>query len=85
MSKETLINAVAAKLGGSKADAARAVDAVAEALTSVVGGGAVVRLAPLGMFKKVHKPERQGRNPGTGEAITIAARDVITFKASKAG
>lgn len=85
MSKETLINAVAAKLSCSKADAERGINAVAEALTSVVNGGAVVRLAPLGTFKKVHKPERQGRNPGTGEAITIAARDVITFKASKAG
>ena len=36
MSKETLINAVAAKLGGSKADAARAVDAVAE-VSSITG------------------------------------------------
>jgi DNA-binding protein HU-beta len=83
MSKEALVNAVAAKLEGTKADAARAVDAVAEALTEVVGGGAVVRLAPLGLFKKVHKPERAGRNPATGESLTIAARDVIAFKASK--
>jgi nucleoid DNA-binding protein len=84
MSKELLVDEVAATLGGTKKDALAAVDAVAAALSKVAGAGAVVRVAPLGTFKRVHKPQRTGRNPQTGEAITIAARDVITFKPSKA-
>lgn len=84
MSKEALVNAVQNSLGGSKADALRAVDAVAAGLHSVVEAGNVVRLAPLGLFKKVHKKARTGRNPQTGETIHISERDVITFKPSKA-
>lgn len=84
MSKEAVIKSVAEYLGCNEKGAKDAVDAVAKSLAEVVGGGATVRLTPLGVFKLAHREEKQGRNPRTGEAITIAARDVITFKASKA-
>lgn len=83
MSKAALIDAVAASLGASKADAARAVDAVAGGIASIVGGGGSVSLPPLGHFSLKHRKERQGMNLHTKEKITIAARDVIHLKPSK--
>jgi DNA-binding protein HU-beta len=83
MSKETLITQVAGKLGTTKAEAARAIDSVVEAIGDIVGGGTPLRLAPLGSFNLKHKPGRAGRNPRTGEDVHIAARDVIVFKQSK--
>ncbi len=83
MSKKSIVNAVAGKLSCSKADALKSVDAVAAAIHEVVGNGAVVRLAPLGLFKKAHRKARTAKNLHTGETIQIAAKDVIVFKASK--
>jgi DNA-binding protein HU-beta len=40
-------------------------------------------LPGVGRFKIKHKPERQARNPKTGEAITVAARNVVRFMPSK--
>ena len=83
MSKVALIDAVATRLGGTKADAAKAVDAVAESLADFVGGGGKVSLPPLGYFSLKHRKERQGTNLHTKERITIAARDEIHLKPSK--
>lgn len=83
MSKAALIDAVAASLGGSKADAAKAVDAVASGIASIVNGGDRIILSPLGTFTRKHRAERQGMNLVTKEKMTIAARDVIAFKPAK--
>lgn len=85
MSKQVIIDSVQSRLGGSKADAARAVDAVVGAIADYAGGGGRVSLPPLGTFALKHKAARQARNPRTGEPITIAAKDVIGFKPSKKG
>lgn len=51
------------------------IDAVVAALVD----GDPVRLAGLGTFKPKSLPERQGRNPATGEAITIKASKKISY------
>lgn len=83
MTKEAVILSVSDTLGTSRAEAAKAVDAVTLAIRDTVHTGRDVRLAPLGTFKLVHKAERTGRNPATGERLTIPAHDKITFKQSK--
>lgn len=86
MSKKLLVEKVAAKLQVPHGAAAEAIDAVAEAIKETVEASAVgtlVRVKPLGNFKKVHRAERSGRNPLNGETFTIAAHDAIVFKQPK--
>lgn len=86
MSKSILTDIVAGQLDTTKAEAGRVIDAVAAGIATVVGDrGETIRLPGLGSFKRVHKPARDGRNPQTGDAIRIAARDAIVFKSARKG
>lgn len=88
MSKKVIVDKIADKLGLTQKAAAETLDAVAEAIKETVESsatGSLIRIPPLGNFKKVHRAERAARNPQTGEAITIAAHDAIVFKQSKKG
>jgi len=84
MNKGDLISAVAASTGSSKADAARAIDAVTSAVAGELGSGGSVSLVGFGTFSVSHRAARMGRNPATGEAIQINASNVPKFKAGKA-
>lgn len=80
MNKTEFADAVAAKLGGSKADATKAVDAVIAVISETLAAGGDVRLPGFGTFEVRETAERQGRNPSTGEAVTIAAGRSPKFK-----
>ena len=68
----------------SKADARKVIDAILANITAAVATGEEVSLNGFGKFKLKDTPERQGRNPSTGEAITIAASRKLTFAPAKA-
>ena len=53
------------------------------AIVEAAKGGAEVALAGFGKFKVTERPERQGRNPATGEAITVAASRKMVFTPAK--
>ena len=88
MNKAEFIEAVY-KTGSypTKAEAARAYDAVAEALVGRLSKGTakdrVIRLPELGTFQMKTRKARTGRNPQTGQTIRIAAKKVVTFKSGK--
>ncbi|AWV05627.1 HU family DNA-binding protein (plasmid) [Burkholderia sp. JP2-270] len=84
MNKQELIEAVAKQTGNSKAETGAAIDAFIEAITRAVGGGETVQLIGFGSFSSGHRAERTGRNPSTGEEITIAAGRTVKFAAGKA-
>lgn len=84
MNKSELIEAVAQSADLSKASAARAVDAVVEAVTSALKENDTVSLVGFGTFTVRERAARSGRNPRTGETINIAASKVPSFKAGKA-
>jgi len=84
MNKAELIEAVAASADLSKASAARAVDAVIDAVTGALKGGDQVSVVGFGTFLVRDRAARTGRNPKTGEAISIAASKAPSFKAGKA-
>ena len=84
MNKNDLIAAVAGSSGLSKADAAKAVDGVVDAITSSLKNGTEVRLVGFGTFSVSHRKATTGRNPRTGESIQIAASNQPKFKAGKA-
>ena len=81
MNKNDLIASVAESAGLSKADAAKAVDAVFE---SIQKSTEEVRLVGFGTFSVVDRPASEGRNPRTGAKIKIAASRRPKFKPGKA-
>ncbi len=83
MNKNELIAEVANTAGMSKADASRAVDGVFDSISSSLARGNEVRLVGFGTFSVAHRRESQGRNPRTGERITIRASNQPKFKAGK--
>ncbi|MDQ3495080.1 MAG: HU family DNA-binding protein [Pseudomonadota bacterium] len=84
MNKNDLVEAVASESSLSKADAGRAVDAVVAAITGALKRGDSVSLIGFGTFDVRARAARTGRNPRTGEEISIAASKNPAFKAGKA-
>ncbi|MHB1511997.1 MAG: HU family DNA-binding protein [Acidiferrobacter sp.] len=83
MNKSELIEKVAERADLNKASAARAVDAVFEAVTQGLRNGETINLVGFGTFSVGERAARSGRNPRTGETINIAASRNPRFKAGK--
>lgn len=84
MNKTELISAMAEKAEISKKDAEKALTAFTNVVTDTLVNGDKVAITGFGTFEVVERAERQGRNPATGETITIAASKSPKFKAGKA-
>jgi DNA-binding protein HU-beta len=84
MNKTELIDHVAEAADLSKADAARAVDAVISSVTKALKKGDSVTVVGFGTFQVRERAARTGRNPKTGDTINIAASKNPAFKAGKA-
>jgi DNA-binding protein HU-beta len=82
MNKIELINAVAEKAGMTKVDARKAVDAFIDATKEELKKDGKLALVGFGTLAVVKRPARQGRNPRTGKAIKIAAKNAVRFKAA---
>ena len=83
MNKNELIGAVAETSGLSRSDATKAVEAVFETVTSSLARGDEVRLVGFGTFSVAKRKASTGRNPRTGEPMTIKASSQPKFKAGK--
>lgn len=83
MNKNDLIGAVADVSGLSKSDATKAVEAVFESITSALTKGDEVRLVGFGTFAVAKRKASIGRNPRTGEPMSIKASSQPKFKAGK--
>ena len=68
----------------TKADAKKYVDAIFLAIGDAAAKGDEVAVNGFGKFSTKQTPEREGRNPATGETMTIKAATKITFKPAKA-
>lgn len=84
MNKAALADKVHGVLGGTKADAERAVEAMIDGIVDGLKAGEEVSIAGLGIFEAKMRAARTGRNPRTGESIQIAAMRVPKFRAAKA-
>lgn len=82
MNKIELINAVAEKAGMTKVDARKAVDAFIDATKEELKKDGKLALVGFGTMFVTKRPARQGRNPRTGKAIKIAAKNAVRFKAA---
>ena len=84
MSKAELVEKIADQAKLTKVDAERALNAFIDVVTASLKEGEDVTLVGFGTFAVGNRAERSGRNPQTGEAITIAAKNVVKFKPGKA-
>lgn len=84
MNKASIVEAVHAVLGTSKADAERAVETVIESIVGSLKKGQEVSIAGLGIFSVKTRAARQARNPRTGETLQVQAMRVPKFRAAKA-
>jgi DNA-binding protein HU-beta len=83
VNKNDLVAAVADNAGLSKADAAKAVDGVFDAIADALKKMDDVRIVGFGTFSVAKRKATTGRNPRTGETIQIAASKQPKFKAGK--
>lgn len=83
MTKADIVENVYEKIGFSKKEASELVELVFESLKGVLIKGEKVKISGFGNFVVRGKNERVGRNPQTGEQITISARRVLTFRPSQ--
>ncbi|MGN6277391.1 MAG: HU family DNA-binding protein [Sphingomonas sp.] len=83
MNKQELIGEVADKSGLSKGDASKAVESVFDSITAALKKGDEVRLVGFGTFSVSKRKASTGRNPRTGEPMTIKASTQPKFKAGK--
>ena len=84
MNKTELIAAVAEKAGLTKKDVEKTITATLETVKEVVAKGDKVQVVGFGTFEVSERAAREGRNPQSGEPMTIAASKAPKFKAGKA-
>lgn len=83
MNKQELVASIAEKSGLTKAQSEKALNGMVGAITEQLGKGEAVSLIGFGTFDVSKRSARQGKNPRTGEAVQIAARNVPRFAPGK--
>jgi len=83
MNKTELVNAVVTKSELTKQDSKKVVDALFETISNTLAKEGKIQLLGFGTFEVRERAERTGRNPQTGEEMTIPASKVPAFKPGK--
>jgi DNA-binding protein HU-beta len=82
--KADLVNSIVDSVEGiTRRQATAAFDAVFDAITAALKGGESAKVPGFGSFSVAERGSRKGRNPATGESITIKASRTVRFKAGK--
>ena len=84
MNRSDLERRVAERTGMGSSAAKGAVDAVLAVIAEALASGEDARISGFGVFGTRARPARTGRNPRTGESVSIAASTAPTFKPGKA-
>ncbi len=83
MNKSEMIDAIAKGAGLTKVQAKSAIECYHDTVASTLAEGKRVEILGFGTFSVSARSERTGRNPKTGEALTIKAKNVAKFKPGK--
>jgi integration host factor subunit alpha len=83
MTKADIVEKIFDKVGFSKKESAELVEMVFDIIKTTLEKGDKIKIAGFGNFVVKEKADRRGRNPQTGEEITISARKILTFKPSQ--
>jgi DNA-binding protein HU-beta len=84
MNKQDLIAKIASDTGGTKSDAAAALESLLDGITRALKKGNPITFVGFGTFKTSQRRARVARNPRTGAPIKIPKRRVVRFTAGKA-
>lgn len=82
MTKADIVEKIQSQIGYSKRESAEILELVFDTIKKTLESGEKIKVAGFGNFEVKQKDDRLGRNPQTGEAMTITARRVLTFKPS---
>jgi integration host factor subunit alpha len=82
MTKIDIVESIYEKLSMPKKDCSRIIESVFDIIKSEFEKGSQVNISGFGKWSVKAKKKRKGRNPQTGESLTIDARKVVTFKPS---
>ncbi|MRR54187.1 MAG: integration host factor subunit alpha [Deltaproteobacteria bacterium] len=82
MTKADLIETVRVTSGFPKKAAVEIVESVLDIIKETLASGEEIKVSGFGKFVVHQKHDRTGRNPQTGESLTITARKILTFKPS---
>jgi integration host factor subunit alpha len=83
MTKADLVDLIYERVGSSKKEACEVVESIFEIIRDSLSHGDKVKISGFGTFIVHHKNARRGRNPQTGDTITIDSRRVLSFKPSQ--
>ena len=83
MTKAQVVEHLFEKVGFSKKDSSDVVEMILETMKDALIKGEKVKISGFGNFVVKEKKARRGRNPQTGDDLTISARRVLTFKPSQ--
>ncbi len=83
MNKEQLVTEIARNAGVTKAIARKTLNATLDAIEGALRRGEPIQLVGFGSFVIIQRKERRGRNPRTGEIITIPGKRVVRFRPGK--
>ena len=82
LTKADIIDKLFLELGFSKAKSLEIVECLLESIKRSLESGDDLLVSGFGKFCVKHKQARKGRNPATGETVTLPARRVVTFKSA---
>jgi len=83
MNKKNLIDKIAADAEITKGEASTGLEAVLKSIHGALVNDGGIQLTGFGTFQTVKREARTGRNPRTGEALKIKAKNVVKFKVGK--
>ncbi len=83
MTKADIVEVIYQRIGYSKKEAADVVELIFDTIKDTLSKGEKIKISGFGNFVVREKKARTGRNPQTGESITISKRRVLTFKPSQ--
>ena len=83
LTKKDIVNYLNQKIGLSKTESKLIVEGVFSEIKEALSSGEEVKISGFGNFELIDKKERPGRNPRTGEEVTISARRVVTFRSGR--
>ena len=81
ITKADMVESLHNELGLNKSECKRLIEDFFDEIKEAIINGEEVKLSGFGNFELLNKNERPGRNPKTGEEVTISARRVVTFRA----
>lgn len=82
MTKADIVEKISASLNCTKKEATAYVEGVFDVMKTTLEAGENLKISGFGNFEVKQKADRRGRNPQTGETITIQARRILSFKPS---